>query len=52
MGNENTTGLIDVSDVDLEDLRQLRNPALIRAMEQLRRTGPTEALFQSFIDRD
>ncbi len=49
MDDENTTGLIDVSDVKLDDLRQLQNPALFRALQQLTDTSSMVAGFQSVI---
>ncbi|WP_327585382.1 hypothetical protein OHA25_58580 [Nonomuraea sp. NBC_00507] len=49
MGDDNTTGLIDVSDMDLDDLRQLQNPAIFRALQQVTDTSGTVAGFQSVI---
>ncbi|GGS68144.1 hypothetical protein ACFFV7_16300 [Nonomuraea spiralis] len=33
MGDDRGTELIDVSDVNLEDLKRLQNPALLRALQ-------------------
>ncbi|MFG1696041.1 hypothetical protein [Nonomuraea sp. NPDC049309] len=48
MGEENT-GLIDVSEVDLDDLRKLHNPALFRAVQHLTESSAMVAGFQSAI---
>ncbi|WP_442945783.1 FxSxx-COOH cyclophane-containing RiPP peptide [Nonomuraea sp. LPB2021202275-12-8] len=48
MVDENATGLIDVSEIDLERLKSLRIPALTRALQRCAEEGGgTVAGFQS-----
>ncbi|MFI6294805.1 hypothetical protein ACIBEJ_24665 [Nonomuraea sp. NPDC050790] len=49
MADEDDTGLIDVSDRDLADLKQLDNPALLRAMRHIAKSSGTVAGFQSAV---
>lgn len=44
-----TTGLIDVGDIDLEDLKGLDIPALSRAWERLSEGSDIVASFQSAV---
>ncbi|MFB9476429.1 hypothetical protein [Nonomuraea salmonea] len=48
MGDE-STGLVDVCEVTLDDLRRLRDPALLRAMQHLAESSRMVAGFQSAI---
>ncbi|WP_156325534.1 FxSxx-COOH cyclophane-containing RiPP peptide [Nonomuraea sp. SBT364] len=50
MEDTNGTGLIDVGDIDLEDLKRLQNPALTRAWQRCADDGGgTVAGFQSAV---
>ncbi|MFI6927093.1 hypothetical protein ACIBIZ_44665 [Nonomuraea spiralis] len=49
MGDDRGTELIDVSDVNLEDLKRLQNPALLRALKACTEGEGPVAGFQSVI---
>lgn len=49
MREDTTTGLIDVSDMDLADLKLLDIPALMRAWQRCAEERGTVAGFQSAI---
>lgn len=49
MGEDTTTGLIDVNDVDLADLKLLDIPAIVRAWQRCAEGGGAVAGFQSAI---
>jgi FXSXX-COOH protein len=49
MSEDTTTGLIDVSEVDLADLKLLDIPAILRAWQRCAEEGGTVAGFQSAI---
>lgn len=50
MDDESTTGLIDIRGIDLDDLKRLRNPAIMRALQRcVEEPGDAVAGFQSAI---
>lgn len=47
MGDEDSTGLIDVSEIGLDDLKLLQIPAITRALQSVSEATGTVAKFQS-----